>query len=500
VGFSGFDAVSEASVALGTYSSNYWDPALGVYSTYQSSLAVTILPSILGRAVEVPADLALLFQDFILMAMLPVAVQAVTSRIAGNTRLGALSGVLIATNWFFFGEHLIGKTEAALLLCTLSVYCLSRKENSLRSLGVFIGVGVVMSHYTIGLYYSSILLVLVLWTLVGGRIVKNIRGFKALAIPSFSTWKALLAIAVVALWLDYAAPVILPKMYSTGLQVLSGLTSAGQKRADTSLFLGSPAGLLITLWFDFQNGLLGLGALLAINYYRKGRIVGGLANWTVAGIGVIVAPLAWIVLPGLSVQVESTRIIEMILPLSILLLAQLLVRVHASPGKTWKGGMFLIVFLLVPMNLMLLNPTEVLYHQPDTLSLEKRLDLDSSYLPTFSNYAMANWVSDHVPPNNSASTSQCPTPVCVEADSVALYAFQTALRLPTYITPVQEDFPPTSSNRYAVLSFYFVNDNTWSKASLGTRTLIIQPPTPFFQSTRNTVYASPRFWIATSPS
>jgi len=489
-GFSGFDAVQEATVSIGTYSSNYWDPTLGLYSNYQSSLAITILPSILGRALEIPSNIALLFQDFLLMAMLPLAVQTVTTRLTASARLGAFSGLLIATNWFFFGEHLIGKTELALLLCTLSIYCLSRKESDLQSLGVLLGFGVVMSHYTIGLYYASILLMLLAWSKILVKIFKRLPIFKNSAIPPFGTWRPLAAVGLVFLWILYAAPLVLPTLQSSANLALSALTTnAGQKNADTSLFLSSTAGVVITAWFDFQNGLLALGGLLALNRYRRGRILGSLANWTVAGIVLLAMPLAWVILPGLSLQVESTRVIEMILPFSILLMAWLLVRVHAFGGLIWKGAVLLLVFLLVPMNLMLLNPQEIIYHQANTLPLDKRLDLDSSYLPTASNTAVASWVNSYVPSNKP-----------LEVDSVSLYALATSLPFPSNIIPAKEDFPPYGFNRYVVLSFYFVNDNTWSKSSLGTRILIIEPAAPFFESSRDIVYGSPRFWVATPSS
>lgn len=493
-GYSGADIVKEGQVSLGTYSANYWQPSLGELTNYQSSLAVTILPSIIGRIVGVTSRDILLPQSFVMMALLPIAVQAIASNITGSPRLGALSGVLIATNWFFFGAHLIGKTEVALFLLTLSVYCFTRKENSLRSLGVLLGAGVVMSHYTIGIYYSAVLLIILTWSKILGRFFKHLPGFTKLTVPPFHTWRPVLTIGLVVLWLAYAAPLVLPTLQTATVQALSGLISGtGQKRADTSGFLSNPGGLPVTLWFDFQNGLLALGALLAVNYYRKGRIVGSLAIWTVAGVSLVVLPVIWILIPGLSVQVESTRTIEMILPFSILLVARLFMRVYSFPGLFWKALVILVIFLLVPMNLMLFNSQEVLYNQPDKLSLDRTLDLDSSYLPYPSNYAMSYWADGYLSTNNT-----------IESDAISHYALYVSLPFPSKINPIQEDFSPVNHNRYAVLSYYFIDYNNWTKSSLGTISKAPGDPSLFFQfplyrPTRDTVYSSPRFWIVSPP-
>jgi hypothetical protein len=438
-----------------------------------------------------------------MMAFLPVAVQAVTSVLTGSPRLGALSGVLIATNWFFFGAHLIGKTEMALFLATLSVYCLARREGKLRTLGILLGAGVVMSHYTIGLYYSGVLLIILSWSKIVGSIVKYFPGFHRMAIPPFHTWRPLIAIALVILWLSYAAPLALPTLASSGVQAITGLFIGGPKRADTGLALSNTA---VTFWFDFQNGLLVLGALLAVNYYRKGRIVGNLAIWTVAGVLLILMPIAWILVPSLSVQVESTRIIGMILPFSILLVARLFMRVYAFPGRLWKAAVIIVVLLLVPMNLMLLNPQEVLYNQPNTLSSSKMLDLETSYLPLASNYGMAYWMNAYV-------TTSSP----VESDAVSHYALQTSLPFPSHIISFQEDTPQqaSSTTRYVTFTSYFANLDVWTKSSLGavnqydchlerpcSSVLFFQPceQSPTCQAPiRNVVYSSGRFWVVSSP-
>jgi hypothetical protein len=116
--------------------------------------------------------------------------------------------------------------------------------------------------------------------------------------------------------------------------------------------------------------------------------------------------------------------------------------------------------------------------------VDKRLDLDSSYLPTASNTALAYWVNSYVPPSKP-----------VETDSVSLYALQTSLPFPSNIVPIKEDFPPYGSSRYSVLSFYFINGNIWSKSALGTRFLITLPAAPFFESSGDMVYSSSRFWV-----
>lgn len=351
-----------------------------------------------------------------------------------------------------------------------------------------------MSHYTIGLYYSAVLLIILGWSKVLGPLFRHFPGFNRMIVPPFHGSRPILAIGLIVLWLVYGAPMVLPAFQSATVQGITGLLSnTGAKRADTGLVLSNTA---VTFWFDFQNGLLVLGALLAINYYRRGRMVGNLAIWTVIGIILILLPLAWIVLPALSVQVESTRIIGMILPFSILLVARLFMRVYSFPGNFWKAAAVLIVFLLVPMNLMLLNTQQVLYHQPTDLDLNKRLDLESSFLPLSTNHAMAYWTDSYIPTNRN-----------VEVDAISHYALSTGLPFPSKIKYYQEDFPPVTSGRFAILTNYFVNYNIWTKSTLGNVTQVNEPSSPFFQfgppgppqPTRDVVYSSARFWIISPP-
>jgi len=188
----------------------------------------------------------------------------------------------------------------------------------------------------------------------------------------------------------------------------------------------------------------------------------------------------------------------MILPFSILLVARLFMRVYSFPSAVWKGIIVILVFLLVPMNSMLLNPQSVLYHQPDSLTIDKRVDLESSYLPYSSNHAMAYWVDKYLVTSKD-----------VETDSISHYALATGLPFPSNISPIQEDFPPYSTKRYDVLSYYFLQYQTWTKSSLGTVVAAPGVPSVFFQfqcfqlqcvePTRDVVYSSARFWIVSPP-
>ncbi len=151
-GFNGFDLIAEGSVLQHTLSAGFWDPRLGDVSNYQSSLAITILPTLTAGTIGVPGLTVFLFQTFFLTALLPMAVHPIINRLTGNFKLATFSSLLFVQNWFFYGQHLIGKTAPALFLGVLAFYCLTQYRRSFQSLGVLLSLGVVMSHYTIALF------------------------------------------------------------------------------------------------------------------------------------------------------------------------------------------------------------------------------------------------------------------------------------------------------------------------------------------------------------
>src|SRR6266571_5552710 len=96
--------LQQYSVLQYTASSGFWDPALVASSPYQSSLAITVLPTMTSAISQVSASQLLLFQTFFFFALLPIAVYAVVNSITNDSKLAALSSLTLALNWFFFGS------------------------------------------------------------------------------------------------------------------------------------------------------------------------------------------------------------------------------------------------------------------------------------------------------------------------------------------------------------------------------------------------------------
>ncbi len=331
-GFSGFDLIRENSVLHNTATTGFWDPALGTISPYQSSLAITILPTMTSAISQVSVSQLLLFQTFFLFALLPMGVYSVVSSITNDFKLAALSSLTLALNWFFFGAHIIGKTAPALLLFFLAFYALTRKEHSVRSLGIILSLGVAMSHYTISI---ALAFVLVAWLVISKILVpflQRLPFFKRSSPVQVSVSPVLASLALVTLWLAFAAPTILSQAFTSVQQVLLSIShlSSGPKRADTSLAITSSAGPIVTGWFDFQNGLIALGALLFLNRYRRGLTNGIFATWILVGASLIGLLGAWLALPYVSVAIESTRILAIILPFITFFLAGLLWRIFKT--------------------------------------------------------------------------------------------------------------------------------------------------------------------------
>jgi hypothetical protein len=487
-GFNGFDFVQESTILQNTLATGYWDPTLGQLSNYQSSLAITMLPTMTSGIVHVPGALAFLFQTFILIALLPLAVHPIVNSMTGSFRLATLSSLLLAQNWFYFGQHLIGKTTVALFICVLAFYCLTQKKNNLRAFGIFLSLGVAMSHYTISLFLVFILLSYFALSKIVVPIIRVAPFFRKSPSIGFNTLPIVTSILLIVLWLSFAAPMVLPTATSSAEQALSSINqlASGPKGASASLALSTTAGPIVTGWFDFQNALIGLGGLLMLNRYRKGRLGEGLAIWTLVGLSLVMLLAAWIVLPYLSVRVESTRILNMILPFTIVFTAVLLVRTLRPPSRLATIAVLCLILLMLPMNLQLSNQANnVLFHTENSLPLDKQFDADTGTVPTFSNYAMVIWVDQNIPSNKP-----------VEVDALGRYALTTVLPFPHELNYSQEELPPFTFHRYTILSSYFVNRAIWSSTILGASVEIPgEDPSYFFSPAHNVLYSSPKFWI-----
>jgi uncharacterized membrane protein len=487
-GFNGFDFVQEGTVLQNTLANGYWDPTLGHLSNYQSSLAITMLPTMTSGIIHVPGTLTFLVQTFLLIAVLPVVVHPIVNSMTGSFRLATLSSLLLAQNWFYFGQHLIGKTAAALFLCVLAFYCLTHKKNSVRALGIFLSLGTAMSHYTISLFLVFILLSYFALSRIVVPILTHAPFFKKSPLIAFNIIPVTASVILIVLWLSFAAPMVLPTATTSAEQALGSINqlTSGPKGASASLALSTSAGPLVTVWFDFQNALIGLGGLLMLNRYRRGLLSKSLATWTLVGLALVALLAAWIVLPYLSVRVESTRILNMILPFTTVFTAVLLVRILRRPSRIATIAVLCLTLLMLPMNLQLSNQANnVLMHPENSLPQDRQFDADTGTIPTYSNYAMAIWADSNIPSNKA-----------VEVDALGRYAFTTVLPFPPELNFSQEELPPFTFHRYTILSSYFVNHGIWSSTILGASVEIPgEDPSFFFSPAHNVLYSSPKFWI-----
>jgi hypothetical protein len=351
---------------------------------------------------------------------------------------------------------------------------------------------VAMSHYTISLFLLFVLLSYFAFAKIIIPVSNHALIVKKLAPLDIRIAPIAASAALILAWLAFSAPLILPTAVSSITETLSLVlqSGSGPTRPGVSLATSSSAGPIVTGWFDLQNGLLGLGGLYLLYRYWKGHIRGTLATWTIVGLSLMALLVAWVVLPFLSVRIESTRVLQMMLPFTIVFLGVLLVRVARVRWMFSKLGMVTVVVLvlmIMPMNMMVANEANnPLYHTATSLPLDKRLDDDSSLIPSYSNYAVMAWANDYLPSNK-----------LVEVDSVGRYAFITSLPFPPRLNFSQEDFPPYTFHRYSILSSYFVDNDVWSANLLGSSVPVPGQDSAiwFSQPTHNVLYSSPRFWI-----
>ncbi|HVH15885.1 MAG TPA: hypothetical protein VNA15_09240 [Candidatus Angelobacter sp.] len=486
-GFSGFDFVREASTLQNTLNTGYWDPSLGSLSNYQSSLAITILPTLTSGTIRVPGLTVFLFQTFFLIALLPLTIHPIINRLTGDFKLATFSSLLLSVNWFFYGQHIIGKTAPALFLAVLAFYCLVHEKKNFQTLGVLFSLGVAMSHYTISLFLAFTIVSYFAFSKILVPIFSHTSPFRQISPMRIGLAPIMASILLIMGWLAFAAPLIPPDAVSSIQQSVGTITQifSSAKRVDTSLAISSSAGPAITAWFDFQNGLIGLGGLYLFERYRKGYLRGNLATWTLVGLSMIALLGAWILVPYLSVKVESTRILAIILPFIIVFLGVMLLRIAKPPSRLGLIAVMALILLMLPMNLMIADQQRnPLYHTADSLPLDKNLDDDSSLIPTYSNYAIAVWANSYLPSGKP-----------VEVDAVGRYALTTALPFPSNLNFSQEQIPPYTFHRYSILSSYFVDNDVWSATILGLSVPIPEPPSYFFSPAHNVLYSSPKFWV-----
>src|SRR6266487_2996621 len=452
-GFNGFDFVYEGSVLQHVVNTGYWGPDLGYVSNYQSSLTITIIPVLTGGATGFSGQTIFLFQTFFLTSLLPMVMHPIINRFTGNFRLATLSSLLLAQNWFFYGQHLIGKTAVALFL-----------------LFVFLSY----------IAFSRLIV----------PVFSHIPSFRRIAPLEIALTPIAASAMIMLVWIAFAAPLILPTAVSSVQQSLTSLGQTLSGRPGVALATSSSAGPIVTGWFDLQNALIGIGGLYLLYGYKKGFVRDNLATMTLVGLSLIGLLGIWLVLPFLSVRVETTRILQMILPFTIIFLAVLLMsitRMNLAFSKLGLVAVLALVLLMLPMNMMVANQANnPLYHTASSLPLAKQIDDDSSLIPSYSNYAVMTWVNGYLPPNKQ-----------VEVDSVGRYAFITALPFPPSLNFSQEEFPPYTFHRYTILSSYFIDNNIWAVTILGSSVPITGQDSSiwFSQPSHNVLYSSPKFWI-----
>ncbi len=489
-GFNGFDFVYEGSVLQHVVNTGYWGPDLGYVSNYQSSLAITIIPVLTGGATGFSGQTIFLFQTFFLTSLLPMVLHPIINRFTANFRLATLSSLLLAQNWFFYGQHLIGKTAVALFLAVLAFYCLTHKNRGFQSLGVLLSLGVGMSHYTIALFLLFVFLSYFAFSRIIVPALSHVPSFRRIAPLEIALTPIAASAMIMLVWIAFAAPLILPTAVSSAQQSLASLGQTLSGRPGVALATSSSAGPIVTGWFDLQNALIGIGGLYLLYGYKKGFVRDNLATMTLVGLSLIGLLGIWLVLPFLSVRVETTRILQMILPFTIIFLAVLLMsitRMNLAFSKLGLVAVLALVLLMLPMNMMVANQANnPLYHTASSLPLAKQIDDDSSLIPSYSNYAVMTWVNGYLPPNKQ-----------VEVDSVGRYAFITALPFPPSLNFSQEEFPPYTFHRYTILSSYFIDNNIWAVTILGSSVPITGQDSSiwFSQPSHNVLYSSPKFWI-----
>jgi len=459
----GTDILREKQVAENTFSKQYWNTTLIMSSNYASSLEVTIFPAILAELTGLSIDA--IFDTIMvgIVAIIPVFLFLIVLSITNNRVVAFLSSSLFAQNYFFFASYpnLI-KQSFAIVFMLLSLYCFFcargiRKKYVL--LGMFFSFGVIISHYTISLLFGYILLFYLLFMFFYNKIQNH--KFRT---PTLSCVIVVMYFAMTLCWQIY---IIYPtfdkevEYYVKPVMFTLQSLTFGIESPETQYSFNPPSyrNWTVTAWFDLQNMLIGLSALLAFITLLRGRMKEREDEWTIMGLTALALVIIWVVLPGFSASLYPDRILGFALVFSTYFLASFLLKIMKN-GK-YRVQILVAIFLLsaLPMNLMLpSHDVDPLYHPIDSFISERILELRSIGYPTVADKSIVIWENKFIRTDKS-----------IYVDIYGAYFFNFLGPFPSKLKVIYSSYPYLQPDSFMVLHIFYINDNLWAQYNYSKR-------------------------------
>lgn len=483
------DLRHEIQVAQNTYVNERWDSSLEKFSKYVSCLSVTIFPTILSKVTGINIVGTFLLTMRLLSASVPIFVLVIINFITKNRTVAFLSALLFTLNYFFFTMSVnYMKTTLAIIFSLLVVYCLFHKSRKYTFLAMLFSIGVVTSHYNTVYFTVYVLVSMLLFPLFLYKIAPN-KAKVLLKQRFFTNTFLVIFLVIIFTWQIFYSPMTFNEVARLISELVTRLKSFdfGFKTSETSYIVSSPKGPIITMWFDLQNILIGIGGLLALFSFFKGKIVKGKeVTWILAGCSLLGLLSTWFVLPVLSVDVSPSRVVYISLAFFSYFLALIIRRALNSRLLPFA---VLFLLLMLPMNMMLpSHQNDMLYHPESALQPERVADsLISGYVSKTAVEA-SNWVSANIK-----------TGKIIKADYLGASSLRLLMpfpRVPIELEVRDVPYPQFSSSEYLLLEDFYIRNGLWIVSTWATG-LIFKPAMNstvfFYEPLNNVIYNSNRY-------
>jgi len=396
----GSDVQREFKDALATIANERWDPYLtppGYISPaykYTNVLSITIFPLILKEVTGLGVEQLFVFFMPAIIALLPLFAFVTIRRFLGESPVIFLSIALMPQIFFFYVLRDLYRSALIMPSLLLMMYCLSRGTRKDTMLGLLFSLSVASGHYTL-VYFSNILLLSsILAPPIFRRLFPKSDKVARIKVGTISSGQFIACFLVQILWLAYISAPVFFYHVQQGFNLVNQLLSfVYERRAETGYVLTSPRGPIITMWFDMQFVLMGVGGLLGMIECARGRIkCRSEFTWILTCCSLIGFTLL-VSISTLSIYLQVERIISYYLLWLSSAMAISLIRIRRSRFKA-----FTLVFLLLilPMNMLLPDHSnDMMYHPANHLAPRIQADYYGRIV-TAEGKGVAKWMESYL--------------------------------------------------------------------------------------------------------
>lgn len=422
---SGADNLWEYRVARDTMAMGRWPLGMmesrAEFSSYYSSLAVTIFPAILTQVTGINLIIIFKFVFNMLGALIPVLLFVVIRNALGKIKVAAIASILYAQSEFFISiipTHM--KLMMALIFFLLTLLLIFRNNNKsatssvrLRFLCLIFMFAVIFSHYylvyfAIAVFFAFTISPFLMRSLPGKVLRLTKLGSSAIesAAKIFNV-RLLFSFVVLAFsWFIFSSFSVFKQniiMAREVLPSLAGLEKGVLPIAQYNPLAFQPRGPIISAWFVLLVVSTYIGLLYA---WLRARKNGKTFLWISGGSALAVIFLLLMLVPGITAYLSAERVALVANIFLYSFLAMLFVAFHEISRKLRVRTIIqvlLFVFVAANLSLNMLLPAHesvILYHSANTIPIDR---LITQRYNTPGGFALSNWISSDVVSNELIS-------------------------------------------------------------------------------------------------